>query len=305
VSEPLKNELVWSHSRARAFEGCARAYWYQYYGSFGGWEAEATAEQQQAWVEKKLTSIPMWLGSTVHRAAEIGLQLARDGEVPDVEQARAWARRTATRDLEDSASGRWRERPARRVGLKEHYYGESVPAAALDAALTEIDRQIQVLFAQRVFRRLLAVPQRIQEVEELQRFRDGDVEIYVSLDVLVANEHGGLVIVDWKTGAAHDDADIAAQLGVYGLYTTLVLGAAPGSLRAMHVNLREDRVVQHAVGPAEIAAARSEIGASISGMRARLRDVDANLADREAFPTEEEGSPHCRWCSFRGVCGRA
>ena len=305
MSEPLKNELVWSHSRARAFEGCRRAYWFQYYGSFGGWEDGATAEQKQAWVEKKLTSVPMWLGSVVHRAAEIGLGLARAGEVPQVEHARAWARRTAEKDVDDSASGRWRERPARRVGFKEHYYGEAIPPDAIDLALTEIDRQVQVLFAHRVFRRLLAVPQRILEVEELQRFKDGDVEIYVSLDVLVANEQGGLVIVDWKTGAAHDDGDIAGQLGVYGLYATLMLGAAPGSLRAMHVNLREDRVVQHAVGDAETSAARGHIVQSMARMRAPLRDVAANLADRDAFPPEELGSPRCRWCSFRGVCGRA
>ncbi|HEY6105359.1 MAG TPA: PD-(D/E)XK nuclease family protein, partial [Anaeromyxobacteraceae bacterium] len=35
----LANEFSWSKSRHDKFQDCRRAYFYAYYGSWGGWEA--------------------------------------------------------------------------------------------------------------------------------------------------------------------------------------------------------------------------------------------------------------------------
>ncbi|MFN7147732.1 MAG: PD-(D/E)XK nuclease family protein, partial [Myxococcota bacterium] len=164
--------------------------------------------------------------------------------------------------------------------------------------------QVRVLFENRIFRRLAQVPERVMEVEELRRFRVGSTEVYVALDVLVADGKGGVVIIDWKTGEAHADAEIAAQLGVYGIYATQELGVPVDRVKAMHVNLRFTTETTHAVGPTEIEAARVEIETSVAVMRAKLRDVAANLADREDYPMLAEGDRQCRWCSFRRTCGR-
>lgn len=300
----LKNELVWSHSRARLFGECLRAYWFCYYGSWGGWDASSPPEVRQAYLEKKLTRRPMWVGTVVHGVAEEALKRARQGRPWPVEEAVRAAIRGARADIEGSASGAWTSRPARRVGFAEHYYGEEVSEADWEASLVEIERQIRVLFQHRIFLRLHQVPDRILELEELRRFPVGGQDVYVALDVLVGDGHGGVVIIDWKTGEAHDDATIAAQLGVYGLYVTRVRGVAEDRVKAMHVNLRHDQETIHPVGPAEIAAAEAEIAATSAEMRGRLADVPGNVALREDHPPLPEGERRCVRCGFRRVCGR-
>lgn len=300
----LVNELVWSHSRAKLFATCLRAYWFNYYGSWGGWDAAAAACTRQAYVEKKLTTRAQWIGTVVHHAAELGVQLARRGRMVDVEQAVRHARERAWDDVRGSESGAWLSRPARRVGFAEHYYREPVDAAGWEAAVAEVERQVRVLYAHRIFRRIQVVPERVREVEELRRFRVGDAEVYVALDVLVDDGRGGVVIVDWKTGEAHDDATIAAQLGVYGLYVTQELGVPVDRVTAMHVNLRHATETRHPVGEAELAAARAEIAETMAAMRARLTDVGRNLARAEDHPPLPPGDPRCARCNFRRICGR-
>ena len=301
----LVNELVWSHSRSRACEGCKRAYWYAYYGSWGGWGANAPAEARAAYVQKKLTTRAMWIGTVVHRVAEELLRDARDGrQTPTLDDVVSSVRTRCEKDVRESADGSWLQRPAKRVGFREHYYEEGASEADWAQAIDEIERQLRGLWTQRLFQRLLAVPSRIRELEDMRRFAVGDVDVWVVLDVLVDDGRGGVVILDWKTGGHHDDAEIRAQLGVYGLYATAELGIAADAIVAMHVNLRHNEETKHAVGEAEIALAKETIRDSTARMRALLVDVEQNIADPGAYPTLDPGSEDCRRCGFRGICGR-
>lgn len=302
--EDLKNELVWSHSRARAFGECLRAYWFTYYGSWGGWDAKAAPRVREAYLQKKLTTRAMWTGTVVHGAAEAALKDARAGHPPSLEQAVRRARRQAADDIQGSADGRWMERPARRTGFAEHYYGLGVEPAQWEAAINEIERQIGVLWTHRIFLRLLHVPDRIREIEDLRRFPVGDAEVYAVLDVMVEDGHGGVVIIDWKTGDAHENEEIGAQLGVYGLYATQELNVPADQVTALHVNLRHNTETRHTVGPPEIEAARAKIATSVAAMRARLVDVAGNVAAEADHPTLPPGDRRCTWCNFRRVCGR-
>jgi hypothetical protein len=116
---------------------------------------------------------------------------------------------------------------------------------------------------------------------------------------------GGAVIVDWKTGSAHDDSDIAAQLGAYGLYATLLRNVPAERIVALHVNVRSGEVHRHPVGPEAISEARARIVADVSDMRQKLSDVSADVADPAAYPLLAEGDPACGRCVFKGLCGRA
>lgn len=311
----ITNELVWSHSRARAFHDCRRAYWFAYYGSWGGWSAASPPEVRAAYLEKKLTTRAMWTGTIVHGVAEAGLRRAiaawQDGRTDAwaLDDMRAAARARATADIQGSANGDWLQRPAKRTGFAEHYYALPVSDADWDAALDAIDQQIATLHDHRIYRRLIVAAARIREVEELRRFPVGEgpdrAEVYLAVDAMVGDGAGGVVIIDWKTGAHHDDADIGAQLGVYGLYASEVLGVPADRITAMHVNLRHGTETRHAVGPAEIDAAREAIVRGTAEMRAPLRSVADNTADKEDFPPLPEGAERCRRCNFRRSCGRA
>ena len=301
----LVNELVWSHSRGRAFAGCLRAYWFTYYGSWGGWDAQAPPAARDAYVQKKLTTRSMWTGTVVHQLAEDALRRVRDGYGPrSLEDALVGAENRARREIKESASGEWLARPARRVGFREHYYDEPVPAEAWEEAIEEIRRQTRVLWSQRLFRRLLEVPDRILELEDLRRFRVGDAEVYVALDVMVDDGRGGVVILDWKTGNNHREDDISSQLGVYGLYATEVCGVPEARVVAMHVNLRHDSETRHPVGREQIDHARKTIADDVAAMRRKLVDSAANVANPDDFPTVDRDDPRCRFCNFRGICDR-
>ena len=44
----FRNELGWSRSRAGSFDACPRRYWFDYYGSWGGWkESSETRTREQ------------------------------------------------------------------------------------------------------------------------------------------------------------------------------------------------------------------------------------------------------------------
>lgn len=318
----IKNELVWSHSRGRAFHDCKRAYWFNYYGYWLGWDAGAPAAVRETYLQKKLTSRAMWTGTVVHGIAEAGLKRAinalasGNAGTPNQESDAFWtlddmrqaAFLKADADIRGSASGEWKRRPAKRTGFTEHYYDLPVSDDDWKAVLDEIDRQVVNLHANRIYRRLLVTASRIREVEELRKFAVGSgperAEVYLAVDAMVGDGNGGVVIIDWKTGQNHEDAVIAAQLGVYGLYATQELGIPEDRITAMHVNLRHNTEARHPVGPAEIAAAREAILTGMAEMRASLKDVAANIADKEDFPTLPEGSARCRWCNFRRSCGR-
>ena len=40
----FKNEFSWSYSRDNLFQECKREYYYNYYGSWGGWEKNKADE---------------------------------------------------------------------------------------------------------------------------------------------------------------------------------------------------------------------------------------------------------------------
>ncbi|MBN1335682.1 MAG: PD-(D/E)XK nuclease family protein [Deltaproteobacteria bacterium] len=300
----LRNTFSWSHSRRGVFETCLRRYFLVYYGSWGGWEATAPPAVREAWIQKRLTTLPMWIGTLVHEAAEEALKALCHGRpvVPDTLLARSRAR--AAHQVQESASGAALRASGKATVFQEHYYREPIPDGAWDAAIEEVGRQIRTFLADPVYLRLCQVPDRLMEVESLEQVDVEGVPVWVKLDALVSDGRGGCVIVDWKTGAAHDSDAIGEQLGVYGLYCQIHHGIPPSDLVAMHVNLRYGTRAQHRVDDQTLEATRRTIATSACAMRSLLEDPSRNVASRERFPMLPLGDPTCRGCPFRRTCGR-
>ena len=53
----------WSHSRRETFQECPRKYYYQYYASHNGWEADAPETARLAYRLKNLTTLPEEIGA--------------------------------------------------------------------------------------------------------------------------------------------------------------------------------------------------------------------------------------------------
>lgn len=300
----FENTFSWSHSRRGTFESCLRQYWLNYYGSWGGWKSDAPPDVRQAYIQKKLTTRAMWIGTVVHDMAEGVLKDLQSGRQPSTDYHIRRAMNRAQRDIRDSEGGRWAEWPSRVCAFQDHYYEQPVDQAAWDDALSVIEQQVRGFFERPTVRRLHQVPQQLIEVEELTQVTVGDVPVWVKLDALVSDGQGGAVVIDWKTGKHHQTEVVAAQLGVYGLYCTMQHNIPADRIIAMHVNLRTGDRTQHPIDAAILEAAQADIQASADAMRAKLSDVAGNVADPAEFPMLPEGNPKCAGCQFRRSCGR-
>ena len=299
----LENLFSWSVSRARLFQDCRRKYWLNYYGSWNGWERDEAHEIREAYQQKKLTTRPMWIGTVVHEAAERALQ-GLEWRVPEVEESARWAVQKAKRDIEVSLAEGYRRRPARIVAFSEHYYGLTGPEGDWQEELEEIERQVRGLFSNPVFLRMLAVPERILQVEQMLRVDLEGCPVWIVMDVMMDDGQGGVVIVDWKTGQSQDEERISQQLGVYGLYARDHLGLPSERIKALHVDLRARSHKSLPITEEQLASAAAWVGTSSAEMRACLVDEVGNVAREEDFPPLPEGSEACSRCRFRRSCQR-
>ena len=307
----LKNEFSWSWSRHRAFEECRRRYWLNHYAFWGGWQSSSPA--REIYIQKKLTSRPQWIGTTVHQAAEWVLREVRRGHYPTPDRVVERFMRQARRQIDESRREMYKLRPKRAPGFVDHYYAQGTSDEQWEADLSEIERQIRGLFDEPVFLRLTRVPEQIKEVEELEQVLVDDVPVWVSLDVLVSDGSGGLVVIDWKTGRQHDPDTVARQLGVYGVYVMQRYFHVPATsterpgaerVKVMYVNLRTGHRETRTLDTDVLAGTVSTILESAAAMRTALRDPATNTGSEADFPMIEAGSPACERCVFRRTCGR-
>ncbi|MDY0059126.1 MAG: PD-(D/E)XK nuclease family protein [Myxococcota bacterium] len=311
----LVNSFSWSASRARLFLTCHRAYFFNHYGMWGGWSAQAPPRTRLAYRLKNMTALPFLGGSLVHetiqQAVELGQRQARgELDVAEVDrrltteslQREARARMvTAWRQSRDRA---WLRDPKRNCNLFEHYYGlpqEQVDAAAL-ATREKVFRCLAHFREGEAWQRLAAAgPARWLSCEELQQLPVADVPVWVQLD-LVLEEDDGLHLIDWKTG--HPGDEDAEQLAVYALYATTRWPAWPLAQLTMELHyLDAGEVRRQPVDQEVIAAARARIGRSAAEMRRLLRDPAKNLAVEEDFAQTSDLAV-CGRCRFKELCER-
>jgi hypothetical protein len=305
----LQNEFSWSKSRHEKFEGCRRAYFFTYYGSWGGWQAEPGSAVRELYVLKKLSSRWQWAGSLVHDALKRSLSRARGtGELPDLdrvlEQTRAKARSEWASSREKTY---WRE-ASRIVGLVEHEYGEPVPDAEWKRIWTDVvEASLRAFWSSPVAEEIRRTPrERWLTVDELDSWAFEGTKVWVAVDFAYRDADGRVHVLDWKTGKERGVDHV--QVGIYALYAQqkwkvrpdevvggLVYLAANGTPGGERVSVAADEAALQAC----TAAMRESIGA----MRAALEDPTRNVAREEAFPRLDDRG-ECRRCPFRRPCGR-
>lgn len=308
----FKNELTWSKSRDAIFRDCRRAYYYQHYGSWGGWDMQAPAEVRELYLMKGLNNRASWPGIVVHEVAERLMRGLQQGRVwPEAAALREAEERMRT-ELELSRTGAyrrgqrvlWAGKRIKTGGLQEHYYQVPVSAEEWEETVQHALRCIRNLYTSSPLRRLLAVGgNALLSVEELESFPVEGIPVWVKLDLAVRGRDGGIVIVDWKTGSAHLAEDISLQLGIYGLYGMRKWGVGADQIQGFDVNLRDGTLHRHPIDASTLQQVEEYIRNSIGQMKACLRDPEANLAEREDFPMTET-LERCARCSFRRACNR-
>jgi hypothetical protein len=302
----ITNDFTWSKSRHEKFSDCLRAYYYQYYGSWGGWEAEPGSAVRELYVLKKLSSRWQWAGSVVHEALEGVLRRARaTGQFRPVDDL---LRRTHQRARVQWAASReksyWRE-PSQIAGLVEHEYAEPVANQEWKRIWDEvIEGSLRAFYASETFARIQATPrERWLTVDELDSWSFEGTKVWVAVDFAFTDADGIVHILDWKTGKEREVDH--TQIGIYALYAHEKWGARPDGVVGglVYLSTPAGERVTASSDPAALEACKDEMRRSIAAMRERLDDPGRNLARVESFPQLEERAA-CGRCPFRRPCGR-
>lgn len=301
----LPRTFSWSVSRDRLFRSCLRAYYYRYYGAWGGWEAGAAPDVRELYVLKQLKTRHQWAGEAVHRTLREVLDALRRGRLTPLAEAEGRLTRVMRLWFRASREGAyWRE--PKRGGLVEHEYRAAVPAEAWRALHGEARRALSAAYRLGLFERLARLGKGDWlAVETLESFELDGVQVHCVPD-LSFREGDRVVVVDWKTGphgpdAWAGDAAVRFQLACYGLHARVRWGVPPERLRLGVALLARPDYQESGIDAAELAAAEAAIRSSAAAMRARLADPATNLARIEDFPQTDDLA-RCARCPFRRPC---
>lgn len=297
--EPLKNEFSWSKSRHAKLEECPRQYYYQYYGSWGGWEWDADPAVRELYILKKLTTRPAWAGSTVHDAVKQVLTVLRDGGLPpDLPRVIDATHRRMQAQFRESRDRLYRVRKA--FGLVEHEYEEPVSDQDWKDNWEAVKACLEAFFGSRWLTLAASLPrERWLPIDELGSFRFEGTKIFAAPDFAYRTADGGAVVVDWKTGQQRE-SDREQLLG-YAMFARDTWDVPLEKLECRVVYLPSAAEDEVRVDAPEVEAFSARMRTSIERMKSLLDDPAENTARLDRFPaTGDERA--CRRCPFRRPC---
>jgi hypothetical protein len=296
----LVNEFSWSRSRDACFQDCRRKYFYQYYGSWGGWAPDAAPDVRRLYILKQLASRQMWAGRVVHDAIEMALHVFREGRTVPVEPFIADVVERMRGEWRSSRAAHYRQDP-RTLALFEHEYAVELKPDVWRALRGNVVTCLRNFFRLPLLDKVRRTAPEHWSIEHWSKVFDFEgTPVWIAPDFGYWDADGLLTLVDWKTGATDTDAT-AFQLGCYALYAREVLGVEPARVELLEANLREPAVTPLAWDDTRLQRVREQLRLSIRSMYAYLLDPEANVARLEDFEQTEERRI-CRRCNFRVVC---
>ncbi|HCP33097.1 MAG TPA: hypothetical protein DIT94_01850 [Deltaproteobacteria bacterium] len=297
----LVNEFSWSHSRDRLFSECQLKYYYHYYGSWGGWEKNASERIRKLYVLKNLTNRKMWVGTVVHKTIESLLSKIKNGEILDTfENINSEMIESMRKDYKNSVDGKYNNNPKQYCGFTEHVYFEPVSRSEWKEISEQAEHCLRVFWNSDLFEKFKSTDaQYILEIEKLSYFMLDGIKVYVSPDYCVI-EDGLVNVYDWKAGKTLSDAT-DAQLACYALYASQTWGVEAELLRLVEYNLYHDVIKEHHCDGVDFKGIKEQIFESVVKMKSLLMDAEGNMALEESFKPAEDKRV-CTRCKFRGAC---
>ena len=304
----ITNDFSWSKSRHEKLQECARAYYLYYYGSWGGWTADAPKAVRELYVLKKLGSRFAWAGSIVHDAVRDTLLDIRAGRPVDPAKVEARALELMREDFRYSrGKGYWTQKHRKAFsGLVEHEYGEEVEAEAWKQNAETVRTALGWFFNSRwpALARALK-PVQWLEVDagaEYSFFTLQGIKAFAIPDFAYVDEDGCAVVVDWKTGKVREGYD--EQVLGYALYVSQRYRLPLEKVRTALVYLNAGEEHEVRVDAAAMDNFLAHFTQSVERMRGLLANATSNIPrDESAFErTGDLGT--CARCAFRRPCGR-
>jgi len=298
----FKNDFSWSKSRDAVLTACPRRYYFQYYGYWGGWSADAPPRTREIYVLRNLNTIPLWTGQKVHECIDHTVQNLRWSQPGlDLEKIIEVTLKRMRQEWVNSFYGRYRRAP-KSCALFEHEYGPSRGEDDWRDAAAHVERCLRTFYSSDVYERLRTVPREgWLEAEEWASFLLDAVRIWVKLDCAYRDAEGRVVIYDWKTGKRMVE-DTSLQLSCYALYAGQRWQAEPASVLAREYNLYHDEEREFPINAEDLDATVTYIRARIDDMHLLLADADANKPLPEEAFAQTQDLARCARCNFIKVC---
>lgn len=305
MRKPLENRFSWSKSRVEVFERCLREYFWQYYGSWGGWNRHAPESTRQAYLLKKLDGRYGWSGKVVHVFIREYLLALFKGFKQPQEKVLEQARLLMRADLGYSKALGFKDGDKRRgdfFGLLEHYYGEQLADEEWRAIWSRTEQSLLGFFSSRWPKELAEFQGQLLELDE-QTFDEVtylDVILHARPDLAFAPAAGDVVICDWKTGTP-DEKNDEAQIAGYVRYLEAKHKIADGPRKGVLVYLREGIEREVPVGATAMQAFDTKYQASIRAMQEYVEPTTNAPRSIEAF-AQTDDLEKCKHCRFRRLC---
>ncbi|MDH3284123.1 MAG: PD-(D/E)XK nuclease family protein [Acidobacteriota bacterium] len=303
MPDQVPDGFSWSASRNNLFENCPRAYFFQYYLAVNKAEDADSDRAGRARRLKCLKTIPMWVGSHVHDAAETLLKRARDDRDADADPAIDAMLRQMRQDYKDSKTNRAATRDPRHYArFHEHEYGQDVPDEKWKICVDEAVEMVRTFTGLGYVEQVRALAaEDLLALEDLQRWSFESVPVWVRIDLAFRDADETVHILDWKTGRRIRE-DNPLQLMGYAAYAEHAWDVVADRLAVREVYLRlEDPEKSCTIDDDELERARGQIRESVDAMIAALADPRHNVAREEAFEALPEPRK-CARCFYRGIC---
>ena len=305
MARQLVNELTWSVSRNKLFRSCERAYYYNYYASWGGWDRAADPHTRRIYILKQIKNMRMWAGEIVHDViAEALRRYAMKNTPIKTGELQARARKKLRSGWVEAVNREWEQTP-KKTNLHELYYGngKSLPAEETERIKAHIYNCLQTFAESDILKEMLAATYLSwKPIDSLDSFMlDDHLKVWCALDFAFVDPAGKLKVLDWKTGRERPE-DLSMQLSCYAQYVQEKWHTPVEQQRLMAVFLPEDaRLSEYEISGPELIEAKDKILSSAADMRAKLVNPEINEAREEDFPCCGE-EKICRQCNFRELC---
>ncbi len=306
----IKNELTWSISRAQLFQECQRAYYYNYYASWGGWKKDAPADVRLAYLLKNLQRLVQWAGTIVHETIKEALaNTAVHGEKLPLAKLQENAVQKMRNGWKEALDKEWISSP-KKTNIFELYYGDGenygacrrLPRETTDAIKQRVLDCMEGFFYSPAVREIYQTsPEQWLAIDALDSFQIDDIKVWCAPDFAFKDAAGLFHILDWKTGS-ENTRTISQQLACYALYSMKKWEIPLEQIRIQGVFLKDGgRVQNYQLNAETIEAVQKQIQDSYRSMQEKLSDVKENLAKEEDFPRRLVES-RCENCPFRRIC---
>jgi hypothetical protein len=301
MAKIFRNKFNWSVSRDGVFQECPRQYYFQYYGSWGGWEFDAPARTRNLYVLKQLKTRWMWVGQVVHDCIKRSLDnISRGIPVLPLDEILSITRDRMRQDFRSSRSGAYWDNPKTNCGLYEHEYDINITNEQWRESADQVDVCLRNFYESDTYRELSRLPREdFLEIEQFSRFElDGD-EVTIKLDC-ATRDGDKIVIYDWKTGRS-EQVGLSFQMACYAYYAFYNYKIPVKHVLTRRFELLKNELYEESVGEASLEELLAYIRGSIKDMKSLLDDRDKNIAREERFAKVERREV-CYRCNYLKIC---